>query len=120
MTTLKPRKKYPDIPAIVGCVYYLTISGKQRTLMCCGEEQKENSTRKTIILHDLNDAYVYRWDSTRFSYMVRQHRWKDPLMGTIGKIEVEHTTKKQESFKSRDYSADDLNGLIDDIDEVEF
>lgn len=113
-------KKYPDIPAIIGCVYYFLINGKQHTVMCCGIE--EHRSRKIVILHDLNDAYVYRWDQTRFAYMLRQKRWKDPLMGTIGKIEVEHMQKRNESvqIKTRDYSKEDLSELVDDIDDVEF
>mgnify|MGYP007054410367 FL=1 len=118
MVKTKSKPKYENIPGVPGCVYYITIEGSNRTLMCVG-----NVGRK-VILHDLSTGYKREWDIAHFSFMLRKNRWRDPHPGgdLPEKLTIEHTQKKDEiaRIKTRDYSKEDLNELVDDIDNVEF
>lgn len=111
----KPKYLFTNVPGIPGCTYYITVGGKNRTLICL------SSTAKDIILSDLSTGYKYRWDIRHFSYMMRQKRWRDPFLGGDTKVEVEINHKQSaDAFKTRDYDKVELESLVDDIDKVEF
>jgi|GEM_PF-5731141 hypothetical protein len=117
------KSRFPNIPAVPGYVYYLTIGSENRTLICCGTETrkrvKTGKPYQVVILNDLKSSYVYEWDATRFSYMLRQRRWKIPEEAPK-KVEVEHKVETKPAFRSRDYSEEDFAAAVDDIDDVEF
>lgn len=114
-TTKKKKWGYANIPGVPGCTYYLTINGKERTLICT------ESVGRKVTLSDLSTGYLYKWDISHFSYMLRTSRWRDTQAGpTSMKIEVEHTQKKNPAFRTREYTPNEMNDLIDNIDDVEF
>lgn len=111
----KKKWSYANIPGVPGCTYYLTVKGQNRTLICT-----EMSGRK-VTLSDLSTGYLYKWDISHFSYMLRTSRWRDTQAGpTSMKIEVEHTQKKESTFSERSYSEEELSRLVDNIDDVDF
>lgn len=105
--------QFANIPGVPGCMYYFTIKGKNRSLVCISNENKR------VQLADLDTGFPYNWDIAHFSYMLRNHRWKDPgINSSVEKIEVEHTERP--AFMTREYTEKDFDGLIDDIDNVTF
>ena len=113
--TKKSKYTFAKIPGVPGCTYYLTIQGKNRTLICT-----ENNSGK-FTLYALDDGHKFVWDIVHFSYMLRQHRWQDPFVSSlVEKIEVEHTEHQRPAFKTREYTKEEFDGLIDDIDNVTF
>lgn len=54
--------------------------------------------------------------------MLRQHRWRDTAEGTMPKIEIEVTHKQGtvDAFRQREYTQDELNSLVDNIEDIEF
>ena len=114
--TKKKKSKYvfANIPGVVGCVYYLTVNGKNRSLMCTSADDKY------VILSDLDDGYAYKWYISHFSYMVRQYRWQDPSYTPPTEIKVERFEAPRKAISTRDYASEELNSLIDNIDDVNF
>ena len=120
----KKRKRkyvYANFPGVPGCTYYLTVSGKNRTLMCIGNEKGK------VLLTDLSNGFAFAWDYRHFAYMVRQHRWKDTEQAqAVAKlevkqeIEVQHEIKPEKEFSSREYGQKELDALVDNIEDIEF
>lgn len=121
-TATKSKKKkskyvFANIPGVLGCVYYLTVNGKNRSLMCTSADDRY------VILSDLDDGYSYKWYISHFSYMVRQHRWQDPSYTPPTEIKVERYNAPQKNdfaIRTRDYTSEEFEALIDNIDDVNF
>ena len=116
MANAARKTSFAVIPGVPGCTYYLTVKGKDRTLICT-----ENRGNK-VVLADLKSGYRYTWDVKHFSYMLRQHRWRDTAEGSMPKIEIEVTHKQGtvDAFRQREYTQDELNSLVDNIEDIEF
>lgn len=112
--TKKSKYTLAKIPGVPGCVYYITVYGKNRSLMCTSADDK------IVNLSDLDDGYIYKWCISHFSYMLRQRRWKDPSLVPAQEIKVERYDAERQAFKTREYTEKDFDGLIDDIDNVTF
>lgn len=112
--TKKSKYTFAKIPGVPGCVYYLMVNGKNRSLMCTSADDK------IICLSDLDDGYTYKWCISHFSYMLRQRRWKDPSLVPTQEIKVERYDAKRPAFMTREYTEKDFDGLIDDIDNITF
>ena len=74
---------YANIPGVPGFIYYLEVGGKKRTLVCI------SCDNKTVVLTDLTSGFLYNWDIRHFSYMVRQHRWRDVEQPQNGSTQIQ-------------------------------
>lgn len=120
--TKKKSQKYYDIPPIPGVIYYLTVNGYNKSFICTGFDGKK------VKLNDLRNGYPIKWDLSHFSYLLRKQSWQPPTATQEAKeidvkVNVEHSLKasnKRAEMMRHNYTKEDLDKLIDDIDYIEF
>lgn len=111
------KQVYYDIPAVPLGIYYFTIKGKQRSLLCTGYDPE----KRKVYLSDLGTGYPYMWHAAHFSYMIRKCSWKAAILSTEPvDVTVKHAIEKDSSaLRSRTYSDEEINSVISDLGVIE-
>ena len=107
-------KKYMDLTAIVGAIYFFMIKGEKRQVLCT------NVNGNRYNFQDIVTNYVYSWHVAHFSYMLRKCSYA-PVRLPGEPVTVTITAPKNgRAFKSKSYTPSELDALVDNIEDIEF
>jgi len=109
------KQKYFDIQPVPGVIYYFKVKGFRRVLYCASVSEKK------VKLHDMTNGYPIEWYLSHFSYMVRTAMWQPPSYpDRTREIIVKVVEGVRRAGYLHNYTQEQLNALIDDIEDVDF